>query len=88
MGTMTRFLAPPLAPVPAGPPEQPPDEITRGLFGLGRRLTRTHPLVGDTLLAAVLLGLCSAWLSWSTWAGYRAAIVQTALIVVLIFRRL
>ena len=85
---MTRLPAPPLAPAPACPPEQPPDEITRGLFGLGRRLTRTHPLVGDALLAAVLLGLCSAWLSWSTWAGYRAAIVQTALIVALIFRRL
>src|SRR6185437_13493281 len=88
LGTMTRLPAPPLAPVSACPPEQPPDEITRGLFGLGRRLTRTHPLVGDALLAAVLLGLCSAWLSWSAWAGYRAAIVQTALIVALIFRRL
>ena len=87
MGTMTRLPAPPLAPVPACPPEQPPDEITRGLFGLGRRLTRTHPLAGDALLVAVLLGLCSAWLSWSSWAGYRAAIVQTALIAVLIFRR-
>jgi len=87
MGTMTRLPAPPLAPVPACPPEQPPDEITRGLFGLGRRLTRTHPLAADALLVAVLLGLCSAWLSWSSWAGYRAAIVQTALIAVLIFRR-
>jgi len=87
MGTMTRLPAPPLAPVQACPPEQPPDEITRGLFGLGRRLTRTHPLAGDALLVAVLLGLCSAWLSWSSWAGYRAAIVQTALIAVLIFRR-
>jgi hypothetical protein len=57
------------------------------LIGLERRLTRTHPLASDALLAAVLLGLCSAWLSWSSWAGYRAAIVQTALIAVLIFRR-
>jgi hypothetical protein len=73
--------------VRACPPGAPPDEITRGLFGLGRRLTRTHPLAGDALLAAVLLGLCSAWLSWSSWAGYRAAIVQTALIAALIFRR-
>src|SRR6201996_9016405 len=87
MGTMTRLPAPPLAPVQACPPEQPPDEITRGLFGLGRRLTRIHPLAGDALLVAVLLGLCSAWLSWSSWVGYRAAIVQTALIAVLMFRR-
>jgi signal transduction histidine kinase len=87
LGTMTRLSAPPLAPVPACPPEQPPDEITRGLFGLGRRLIRTHPLASDALLAAVLLGLCSAWLSWSNWASYRAAIVQTALIAALIVRR-
>ena len=88
MGITTRLPAPPLAPVPPCPAEQPPDEITRGLFGLGRRLIRTHPLASDALLAAVLLGLCSAWLSWSIWAGYRAAIVQTALIATLIARRL
>jgi signal transduction histidine kinase len=93
LGTITRLHAPPgtaLGPWPAreAPAEQPPDEITRGLFGLGRRLTRTHPLASDALLAAVLLGLCSAWLSWSSWAGYRAAIVQTALTAVLIVRRL
>src|SRR6516225_7911936 len=84
---MTRLAAPPLAPMPAWPPEQPPDEITRGLFGRGRRLIRTHPLATDALLAAVLLGLCSAWLAWSNFASYRAAIVQTALIATLIFRR-
>jgi len=93
LGTITRLHAPPgtlLGPWPAreAPGEQPPDEITRGLFGLGRRLTRTHPLASDALLAAVLLGLCSAWLSWSSWAGYRAAIVQTALIAALVVRRL
>ena len=66
MGTMTRLPAPPLDPRgQAWPPEQPPDEITRGLFGQGRRLMRTHPLATDALLAAVLLGLCSAWLAWS-----------------------
>jgi len=84
---MTRLAAPPLAPMPAWPPEQLPDEITRGLFGRGRRLIRTHPLASDTLLAAVLLGMCSAWLAWSDFASYRAAIVQTALISTLIFRR-
>ena len=87
MGTMTRLPAPPLAPVPAWPPEQPPDDITRGLFGQGRRLIRTHPLATDALLAAVLLGLCSAWLAWSDFASYRAAVVQTALISTLVFRR-
>jgi len=88
LGIMTRLPAPPLAPVPAYRPEQPPDEITRGLFGLGRRLTRTYPLACDALLAAVMLGLCSAWLSWSSFASYRAAIVQTVLIAVLVVRRL
>ncbi|HTQ91483.1 MAG TPA: hypothetical protein VMK84_18520, partial [Streptosporangiaceae bacterium] len=84
---MTRLPAPPLASGLAWPSEQPPDEITRGLFGQGRRLIRTHPLASDALLAAVLLGLCSAWLAWSDFASYRAAIVQTALIATLIFRR-
>jgi signal transduction histidine kinase len=93
LGTTTRLHAPPgtaLGPWPAreAPAEQPPDDITRGLFGRGRRLTRAHPLASDALLAAVLLGLCSAWLSWSSWASYQAAIVQTALIATLIFRRL
>jgi signal transduction histidine kinase len=93
LGTITRLHAPPgpaLGPWPAreAPGEQPPDEITHGLFGQGRRLTRTHPLASDALLVAVLLGLCSAWLSWSIWAGYRAAIVQTALIAALIARRI
>jgi signal transduction histidine kinase len=93
LGTITRLHAPPgtaLRPRPGceAPGEQPPDEITPGLFGLGRRLTRNHPLASDALLAAVLLGLCSAWLAWSIWASYRAAIVQTALIATLVFRRL
>ena len=87
MGTTTRLPGPPLAPAPAWPAEQPPDEITRGLFGQGRRLIRTHPLATDALLAAVLLGLCSAWLAWSDFASYRAAVVQTALISTLVFRR-
>ena len=34
---------------------QPPDEITRSLFGQGRRVARAHPLAIDTLVAAVLL---------------------------------
>jgi signal transduction histidine kinase len=88
LGTTTGFPAPPLAPVAAWPGEQPPDEITRGLFSRGRRLMRTHPLATDALLAALLLTLSSAWLASSGFAGYRAATVQTALIAPLAVRRL
>jgi signal transduction histidine kinase len=49
---------------------------------------RTHPLVTDTLLAALLLSLSSAWLAGSGFASYRAAAVQTAVIVPLVVRRL
>ncbi len=88
MGTTTRLPGPALAPVAAWPGEQPPDEITRGLFGRGRRLMRTHPLVTDTLLAALLLTVSSAWLASSGFAGFPSAAVQTALIVPLTVRRL
>ena len=88
LGTTTRLPAPLLATVSARPGEQPPDEITRGLFGRGRGLMRTHPLATDTLLAAVLLALSSVWLAGSGFASYRAALVQTALIAALPFRRL
>jgi len=69
------------------PGEQPPDEISRGLFGQSRRLMRTHPLATDMLLAAILLALCSLWLAWSHFATVRSAVVQTALIMVLVVRR-
>lgn len=88
LGTTTRLPAPPLAAVPARPGEQPPDEITRGLFGRGRALMRTHPLATDTLLAAVLLAVSSVWLAGSGFASLRAAVVQTALIAPLSVRRL
>ena len=88
MGITTKLPAPPVATVPARPGEQPPDEITRGLFGRGRGLMRTHPLATDTLLAAVLLAVSSVWLAGSGFAGLRAAVVQTALIAPLAVRRL
>ena len=88
MGITTKLAAPPLATVPAWPGEQPPDEITRGLFGRGRGLMRTHPLATDTLLAAVLLSVSSVWLAGSGFAGLRAAVVQTVLIAPLAVRRL
>jgi signal transduction histidine kinase len=58
------------------------------LFAGGRRLVRTHPLATDALVAAVLLALSSVWLAGSNFAGPRAAIVQTVLIVVIAVRRI
>ena len=83
---MPPSLAPGSAPAER-PAEQPPDEISRSLFGRGRRVTRAHPLATDTLLAAVLLAVSSVWLAGSGFAGYRAAVVQTALIAALLVRR-
>ena len=45
------------------PSLQPPDEITRSLFGQGRRIAHAHPLAIDALVAAVLLAVCTAWLA-------------------------
>ena len=87
MGITTRLPAPPGAgarPAREWPGEQPPDEISRGLFGQSRRLMRTHPLATDMLLVALLLASCSLWLAWSALRRQPAAIVQTALIIVLV----
>ena len=75
----------------AGPPsgtEQPPDDISRGLFSFGRNVVRTHPLSTDALLAVILLALSTVWLVGSVFNSPRAIAVQTALIVPLIARRL
>jgi len=91
MGITTRLPSPLGAaarPAREWPGEQLPDEISRGLFGQGRRLMRTHPLATDLLLVALLLASCSVWLAWSGISGSEPAIVQTALIVVLAGRRL
>jgi signal transduction histidine kinase len=66
---------------------QPPDEITRGLFGWGRDVIRARPLATDTLLAAVLLALSMIWLAGSPFAGLTNAVVQVALVGPLAFRR-
>jgi signal transduction histidine kinase len=90
MGIMTRLPAPAGAgPRPARdwPGEQPPDELSRGLFGQSWRLMRTHPLATDVLLVALLLALCSLWLAWSHFASPRSFVVQTALIMILVVRR-
>ena len=66
---------------------QPPDEITRSLFGQGRRIARAHPLTIDALVAAVLLAVCTVWLAQSGFGGLRPWLVQTALIGLIAARR-
>jgi signal transduction histidine kinase len=66
---------------------QPPDEITRSLFGRGRRIAHAHPLAIDTLIAAVLLAVCTVWLAQSRFASLEAGLVQAALIAVIAARR-
>jgi hypothetical protein len=71
------------------PPElQPPDEITRSLFGQGRRIAQAHPLAIDALVAATLLAVCTVWLAQSDFASLRAGLVQAALIAVIAARRI
>jgi signal transduction histidine kinase len=66
---------------------QPPDEITRSLFGQGRRIAHAHPLAIDALVAAVLLAVCTVWLAQSGFGGLRTGLVQAALIGLLVARR-
>jgi len=66
---------------------QPPDEITRNLFGQGRRIAHAHPLAVDALAAAVLLAVCTVWLAESHFASLRAGLVQAVLIAVIAARR-
>ena len=47
---------------------QPPDEISRGVFGRGIRLALTHRVAADALAAAVLLALSTVWLAGSPFA--------------------
>ena len=66
---------------------QPPDEITRSLFVRSRRLARAHPLAIDALAAAVLLAVCTVWLTGSPFASVRAGLVQAVLIATIAVRR-
>ncbi len=66
---------------------QPPDEITRSLFGRGRQMARTHPLAIDALVAGALLALSTVWLAQSPFAGFRAGLMQAALLAVIAVRR-
>jgi signal transduction histidine kinase len=74
-------------PAPQRATLQPPEDINRGLFGRGRRVARAHVVATDTLLAVVLLALSTVWLAGSSFAGLHAAVVQTALLVAIIPRR-
>ncbi len=65
---------------------QPPDEITRSLFGQGRRVGHAHPLAIDALVAAVLLAVCTVWLAQAGF-GLRAGLIQAALIALIAARR-
>ena len=66
---------------------QPPDEITRSLFGQGRRIAHAHPLTVDALVAAVLLAVCVVWLVQSGFDSLRTELLQAALIGVIAVRR-
>ena len=68
MGTMTELPAAgappsPQAAAPARTTLQPPDEITRSLFVRSRRVARAHPLAADALAAALVLAVCTVWLT-------------------------
>jgi signal transduction histidine kinase len=66
---------------------QPPEDITRDLFGWGRSFGRRHPLATDAVLAAVLLALSTAWLVGSPFADLANALIQTVLVGAIAFRR-
>jgi len=66
---------------------QPPDEITRSLFGQGRRIAHAHPLTIDALVTAVLLAVCVVWLAQSGFDSLRTELLQAALIGVIAVRR-
>jgi signal transduction histidine kinase len=66
---------------------QPPDEITRSLFGRGRRIAHAHPLTIDALVAAVLLAVCVMWLVQSGFDSLRTELLQAALIGLIAVRR-
>ena len=81
MGTVTDFASPQWTSL------QPPEEITGGVFGLGRRTLRNHPFACDALLATALLALSTAWLSGSPFASPRAGAVQALLVATVAVRR-
>jgi signal transduction histidine kinase len=74
-------------PVRPLPPGKPPEAAEWSLFAVSRRTLHSHPLLVDSLLALALLAFSTFWLAHSTFAGRNAALIQTALIVPLAWRR-
>src|ERR1700731_586444 len=81
MGAMTDHTAPGLTSL------QPPEDITRGLFGRGLNIVRSYPLATDALLAAALLAVSTVWLAGSPFAEGRAGVAQAALVGTVAGRR-
>jgi signal transduction histidine kinase len=74
-------------PVRTLPPGNPPEAAERSLFAVSRRTLHSHPLLLDALLALALLAFSTLWLAHSAFAGRNAALIQTTLIVPLVWRR-
>jgi signal transduction histidine kinase len=81
MGAMTDHAGPGLTSL------QPPEDITRGLFGRGRSIIRSYPLATDALLAVALLAVSTGWLIKSPFGGVRDAVLQTVLVGTVAVRR-
>ncbi len=71
----------------ASDPPGPPGDVRGGLFEMSRRAVHTHPLATDSLLALVVLGFSTAWLAHAPSFGLETALLQAALIVPLVWRR-
>lgn len=66
----------------------PSDADGRGLFETARRLLRVHPpVVVDAVVAAVVLAISTTWLALSPFPHVGPVIVQTLLVVPLVWRR-
>jgi len=64
-----------------------PEDISGGIFGTGRRLTRAHPLLADSFLALLLIAISTVWLVGSRVNTFGMAVLQVALIAPLALRR-
>src|SRR5580658_9044193 len=64
-----------------------PKERGGGWFEMVRRAVHTHTILADSLLAFALLAFSTVWLVHSPFFGRNAALVQTSLIVPLVWRR-
>lgn len=65
----------------------PREDVREGLFEMSRRAVHTHPLATDSLLAVAVLAFSTAWLAHSPSFGPETALLQAALVVPLVWRR-